>query len=64
MLHIGVFAHPLLMFRNFVKGAEKELVIQSARIADQKPNDRSLFNLALYAIILGGLVAMAPWLQS
>lgn len=25
---------------------------------------RSLFNLALYAIILGGVVAMVPWLQS
>ena len=45
MLHIGVFAHPLLMFRNFVKGAEKELMIQSACISDQEPNDRSLFNL-------------------
>jgi hypothetical protein len=25
---------------------------------------RSLFNLALYAIVLGGVVAMVPWLQS
>ena len=25
---------------------------------------RSLFNLALYAIVLGGLVATVPWLQS
>jgi len=25
---------------------------------------RSLFNLALYAIVLGGVVAIVPWLQS
>ena len=37
MLHIGVFAHPLLMFRNFVKGAEKELMIQSGVVAKPEP---------------------------
>lgn len=25
---------------------------------------RSLFNLALYAIVLGGVVVVVPWLQS
>ncbi|WER47415.1 DUF1656 domain-containing protein [Cupriavidus sp. WKF15] len=25
---------------------------------------RSLFNLALYAIVLGGVVGIVPWLQS
>ncbi|CAG2130193.1 efflux system membrane protein [compost metagenome] len=25
---------------------------------------RSLFNLALYAIVLGGVVAVVPWFQS
>ena len=45
MLHVGVFAHPLLVFCDLVKGAEKELVIQSTQIADKKPDNRSALDV-------------------
>ncbi|WP_430869496.1 DUF1656 domain-containing protein [Cupriavidus basilensis] len=61
----GVFVPSLLalMFLTFVITAGMRAVL--ARVGFYRLVwHRSLFNLALYLLVLGGVVALARWLQS